>query len=89
MIRPASAKAHAAPFFYPRWRYLPGVSKTTMKAYIITTGIIFALITVLHIWKAVAEGPGTAKNPLFIVLTLLTTGLSVWAFRLLMSSRRA
>jgi len=60
-----------------------------MKAYLITTGIIFALITVLHIWKAFAEGAGTAKNPLFIFLTILTASLSVWAFRLLMTSRRA
>ncbi len=69
---------------------LRGVSKkTTMKAYLITTGIIFALITILHVWKAFAEGPGTAKNPFFIVLTILTTSLSVWAFRLLKISKRA
>lgn len=60
-----------------------------MKAYLVTTGVIFGLITALHIWKAVAEGPQTAKNPLFICLTLLAAGLSVWAFRLLRKSARS
>jgi hypothetical protein len=60
-----------------------------MKAYLIITGIIFGLITVLHIWKAVDEGPGTAKNPFFILLTLLSVGLCVWAFRLLKTSSRS
>ena len=54
-----------------------------MKAYLITTGIIFALIVVAHILKAIAEGPGTAKDPFFIILTLLAAGLCVWAGRLL------
>jgi hypothetical protein len=54
-----------------------------MKAYLITTGILFALIVVAHILKAIDEGPGTAKNPFFILLTVLAAGLSVWAFRLL------
>ena len=58
-----------------------------MKAYLITTGIIFALITIAHVCKAFAEGAGTAKNPFFIVLTLLAAGLSAWAFGLLKISR--
>jgi len=54
-----------------------------MKAYLITTGIIFALIVAAHILKAIEEGPGTAKDPFFIILTLLAAGLCVWAGRLL------
>lgn len=54
-----------------------------MKAYLITTGIIFALIVAAHILKAIDEGPGTFKNPVFILLTLLAAGLCVWAGRLL------
>ena len=54
-----------------------------MKAYLITTGIIFTLIVVAHVLRAIDEGPGTAKDPFFILLTLLAAGLSVWAFRLL------
>jgi hypothetical protein len=54
-----------------------------MKAYLITTGTIFALIVVAHVLRAIDEGPGMARNPFFILLTLLAAGLSVWAFRLL------
>ncbi len=57
-----------------------------MKAYLITTGIIFALITLAHILRVFAEGPRLAKDPFFILLTLLAASLSVWAWRLLRSS---
>ena len=54
-----------------------------MKAYLITTGIIFALITGLHIWRAIEEGARMAKDPFFILLTVLAASLCVWAFKLL------
>jgi hypothetical protein len=54
-----------------------------MKAYLITTGVIFGLITGAHIWRAFAEGPQMAKDPFFTLLTLLAASLSVWAWRLL------
>ena len=57
-----------------------------MKAYLITTGVVFALITLAHILRVFAEGPRLAKDPVFILLTLLAAGLSVWAWRLLRSS---
>jgi hypothetical protein len=53
-----------------------------MKAYLITTGIIFGLITAAHISRAVVEGSGIAKDPFFILLTVLAAGLCVWAWRL-------
>ena len=54
-----------------------------MKAYVITTGIVFALITLMHILRAFAEGPRMVKDPIFVLLTLLASGLAVWAWRLL------
>lgn len=60
-----------------------------MKAYLIITGIIFGLITALHIWRMIAEGPQTAKDPFFIFLTLLAAGLCIWACRLLKTSSRS
>ena len=57
-----------------------------MKAYLVTTGIIFALIGVTHILRVFAEGPRLAKDPFFILVTLLTFALSVWAWRLLRNS---
>ena len=59
-----------------------------MKAYLIVTGVVFGSIVAAHIAKAVAEGPSTAKNPLFLVLTALAAGLSLWAWRLLWRSSR-
>jgi hypothetical protein len=57
-----------------------------MKAYLVTTGVVFALITLAHILRLFAEGPRLAKDPFFILLTVLAAGLSVWAWRLLRSS---
>jgi len=54
-----------------------------MKAYLIATGTVFGLITLAHVWRVVAEGPGRATEPWFVVLTVVAAGLSVWAWRLL------
>jgi len=54
-----------------------------MKAYLITTGVVFALITLAHILRVFAEGPQLAKSPIFILLTFLAAGLSAWAWCLL------
>lgn len=59
-----------------------------MKAYLITTGIVFGLITGAHIWRAFAEGSHLASDPVFILLTVLSTGLCLWAWRLLRLSSR-
>jgi hypothetical protein len=60
-----------------------------MKAYLITTGVIFGLIVVMHIARAFEEGPRMAKDPFFIALTVLAAGLCVWAFRLLKTASRS
>jgi hypothetical protein len=54
-----------------------------MKAYLITTGTVFALIVGAHIARGVAEGWYVLEDPWFIGLTLLAAGLSGWAWRLL------
>lgn len=53
-----------------------------MKAYIITTGVIFGLITLAHILRVISE-PHAATEPVFILLTVLSAGLSVWAWQVL------
>ena len=50
-----------------------------------TTGAVFALVTVAHVWRIVAESPSLARDPWFVLLTLFTAGLSVWAWRLFAS----
>ena len=59
-----------------------------MKAYVMTTGAVFALITLAHIVRIVMEGPHLLREPLYIILTLATTGLCVWAWRLLRPTSR-
>jgi hypothetical protein len=60
-----------------------------VKIYLIVTGIVFALITLAHIWRAVEEGPHLAAEPWFIVLTVAVAGLCLWAVRLLWRWPRA
>jgi hypothetical protein len=60
-----------------------------MKAYLITTGTVFGLITVAHICRMFAEGPRLAREPVFLLLTLLAAGLSVWAWILVARSSRS
>jgi hypothetical protein len=59
-----------------------------MRVYIATTGVVFGLITAAHIWRVVAEGTQLAKDPFFILITVLAAGLSVWAITLLRRSSR-
>jgi hypothetical protein len=59
-----------------------------MKAYVAVTGVIFALVSVAHILRVVLEHSDKARQPGFIVLTLLAIALSAWAGRLLWAARR-
>ena len=54
-----------------------------MKVYLITTGTIFSLITLAHIWRTLEEGRHLAKDPVFLLLTIAAAVLSCWAWRLL------
>ena len=60
-----------------------------MKCYLITTGTVFGLITVAHVWRALAEGPHLATDPVFLLLTVASAGLCVWACRLLRLNSRS
>lgn len=54
-----------------------------MKAYIITTGAIFALITIAHIVRMATESTHVLREPIFLLLTILAAALSAWAVVLL------
>ena len=58
-----------------------------MRAYLITTGTIFGLITVAHLWRIAQEGRHLATEPFFLILTAVAAALCVWAFRLLRHAR--
>ena len=59
-----------------------------MKAYLITTGTVFGLITLAHIWRVFVEGPHLATDPVFVLLTVAAVALCVWAWCLLKCSSR-
>ncbi len=59
-----------------------------MKTYVITTGSIFALITLAHVLRMISEGPHLAKEPVFVLLTLAAAGMSWWAWRVLRRGSR-
>jgi len=54
-----------------------------MKAYVMTTGAVFGLITLAHVLRIIAEGPHLLTEPLWVLLTVATAALTVWAWRLL------
>jgi hypothetical protein len=58
-----------------------------MKAYLVVTSTVFGLLTVIHLWRVVAESTRLAADPFFLAITLLSAALCVWACRLLFTSR--
>lgn len=59
-----------------------------MKAYLITTGAVFGLITLAHVLRIIAEGRHLMTDPWFVLLTLVTGALCLWACRLLTTRSR-
>ena len=53
-----------------------------MKAYVIITGVVFAMITIAHIVRMVVE-PHVLTEPVYLFLTLLSAALAVWAMLVL------
>ncbi len=51
-----------------------------MKTYLITTGLLFAVIALLHIWEIVDRGHFVIEDP---IVVLAAVGLAVWAWRLM------
>ncbi len=60
-----------------------------MKAYLITTGSLFGLLTVAHIWRLIEEGRQLLANPWWTLITLAAAVLAVWAWRLLRVAARS
>jgi uncharacterized membrane protein len=50
-----------------------------MKIYVVTTGILFGLITVAHILRMIREDPHLATDPWYLLITVIAAGLCVWA----------
>lgn len=59
-----------------------------MKAYVITSATLFGLITGAHLLRIVMEGSRLAAEPIYILLTLASAGLSIWGWYVLRRSNR-
>jgi hypothetical protein len=59
-----------------------------MKAYLMTTGAVFGLITLAHLLRIMAEGPHLLKEPVWVLLTIAAATLCGWALRLLRLATR-
>lgn len=55
-----------------------------MRAYVLTTALVFALILAGHVWRVAAEGMQVLCDPVFAISTLLAIGLVGWAAKLLL-----
>lgn len=59
-----------------------------MRAYVMTTGVAFGVLALVHIWRVFKEEPTLATDPWYILITVAAAALSVWAWRLLRRSSR-
>ena len=54
-----------------------------MKAYVTTTGVVFGLVTAVHVWRAVEEGSHLLTDAWFLLATAVAAALSLWAWLVL------
>ena len=59
-----------------------------MKVYLVVTGIVFLLIAASHLARVVAEGTHLFAEPVFVLTTILSVGIFVWATALLRNELR-
>ena len=58
-----------------------------MKAYVMTTGAVFGLLTLAHIWRVIEEEPHLATDPAYVLITVAAAALCLWACRLIWIAR--
>lgn len=54
-----------------------------MRSYLMVTAVVFGLIVGAHVWRIVVDGVNLARDPAFILLTILAAILCGWALALL------
>ena len=59
-----------------------------MRAYVLTTGIVFGLLTLAHLWRIAAEGVQLLTSPWWVGITVGAAALSIWAWRLARQQQR-
>ncbi|MEO8274884.1 MAG: hypothetical protein ABI639_01615 [Thermoanaerobaculia bacterium] len=54
-----------------------------MRAYVITSGILFGVVTIAHLARMVSERHDLATAPWYLAITATTAAMSLWALRAL------
>lgn len=50
-----------------------------MKIYMLITGVLFGLLTGVHLWRMAVE-PHLATDPWYLLITAIAAGLCLWAW---------
>jgi hypothetical protein len=50
-----------------------------MRAYVVTTGILFGLLTLAHLLRMLYESRALATDPGYLLITAASAVLCVWA----------
>lgn len=58
-----------------------------MRAYVVTTGILFGLLTLAHLLRMLYESRALATDPGYLLITAAATALCVWACVVLRRTR--
>ena len=59
-----------------------------MRAYILTTGVIFGIVTLAHVWRMIEERQ-MATEPWYILITVATGALCLWAWQVVRRAGRS
>ena len=59
-----------------------------MKAYVVTSGGVFGLLTIAHLLRIAFENRHLATEPGYILITLASAALCIWAGLVLRRSNR-
>jgi hypothetical protein len=54
-----------------------------MRAYLLTTATLFGGIALAHVWRVLGESSELAREPFFVIATIVSAALCLWACRLL------
>ena len=54
-----------------------------MRGYIVTTGAVAVLLALAHLARIFVEGPHLLRQPVFLLATVASVGIGVWALVLL------
>ena len=52
-----------------------------MKGYIVTSGVIFALLALSHVARLVLESWRLTREPEYVAITAAAAAMAVWAYR--------